>query len=169
MMPQKKDSVKWKNVFVIALFVFTAGLVWNAINYSDVKKYKTNYLVMKDSCEKVIKVAHNDLKTYKTLYNYVHGRNKKLIDSCQNMRIAYLNGTFKKCYDSTSTFWYVSYETNKLSGYDVIKLSSKTFSLVEAQNVIKKLANIKEPFLNVIYFNQVSEKCWAEYQNSQRK
>jgi hypothetical protein len=99
---------------------------------------------------------------------YYTGQYKKAVDSCKNMRVAYLNGAFKKYLDTTSTFWYVSYETNKLSGYDVIKLSSKTFSLIEAQKVIKADTDIKEPFLNVIYFSQVSEKCWAEYQNSNK-
>src|SRR5574343_138615 len=108
MMPQKKDSVKWKNVFMIVLLMFTAGLVWNAINYNDASKYKKQYFAVKDTCSMFVKKAEKEISTYKALYNYVQNRNKKLVDSCTNMRISYLNGTFKKYYDSTSSFWYVS-------------------------------------------------------------
>jgi hypothetical protein len=154
----KTNSVKWKNVFAIVFLFFTAALVWNAINYNDVRIYKEEHQIMKDS----LSVIQGKLTEANILSESYHCRINELIDSCENLTISYLNDTFEKYIDTTSAYWYVSWETKKLTGYDVIKLPRSSFSLIEAQSLIKKGNNVNG-FLNILFFEQVSEKCWAEY------
>lgn len=155
----KTNSVKWKNVFSFLLFFFIVGLVWNAINYQKHNDMSSEYESMKDT----LAITKEHIKEAQALSASYQERNEKLVDSCKNLTISYLNDTFEKYVDSTSTYWYVTWETKKLTGYDVIKLSRSSFSLIEAQSLIEKSNDIKEPFLNIMFFEQVSEKCWAEF------
>jgi len=83
----------------------------------------------------------------------------KLLDSIYKFHIGILKP------DKESGFFHVNAESDSSNCYTVIKLSSKTFSIVEAEDILQKRYGYRNNKFHIVSFEPITEYCYLQYYN----
>ena len=141
-----KNKPIYSNIFLtIVALIF---IILYAVKCSD-------YNELNKPNKEIINIKHNNDSLVKNNI-YLKQRVSKLIDSIYRFHIGMLKP------DNVSGFFYVVVICNEGNVYTVIKLSSKTFSIIEAEDILKKRYKYK----NQVYiqnFQPITEYCYLQY------